>query len=187
MLISANDLHRQKETRRGCRCLRPIDSRPNTPGPTSWELLFRLEARFSHPLEIQAHANCARLEICYFTSGKVVGPRLSGRLLPGGGDWAVYRSPDSFDIDARAVLHLEDGSLIYLRYAGIWRAQPGVLKKVFAPGGFQYFLPAEHYVRVVARFQTASCRYSWLNESLALGIGSLSSEESIGYNFYDIK
>jgi Protein of unknown function (DUF3237) len=149
------------------------------------EFLFQLNARFGDAIEIRS-PGAPGLDICYFISGNVAGPRLSGDLLCGGGDWAVYRTPDRLDIDARGVLRLAAGELVYLQYSGIWRAPTGVLSKLFAPGGFQYFVPAEHYIRVLARFRTASDRHSWLNGVLALGIGNLTSAGSIGYNFYEI-
>ena len=149
------------------------------------EFLFQLSARFGDAIEIRP-PGAPGLDICYFTSGNVAGPRLSGDLLCGGGDWAVYRTSDCFDIDARGVLRLAAGELVYLQYSGIWRARAGVLPKLFAPEGFQYFVPEEHYIRVCARFRTASERHSWLNETLAVGIGKLTSANGIGYDFYEI-
>src|SRR5262245_24655017 len=56
------------------------------------------------------------------------GGRLSGTVLPGGGDKALRRADGTIEIDAYAVLRTDDGVNILLSYAGVWRAKPGAIE-----------------------------------------------------------
>lgn len=126
-----------------------------------------------------------KLSICYFEGGEFRGERLRGELLPGGGDWAVYRSDDHLDIEVRGVLKTHDGALIYLRYDGQWRAAAGTLPKVLATNGHEYYRPEDHYFRTFARFETPDERYAWLNGILALGVGTR-TPAGVSYEFYEV-
>ena len=127
----------------------------------------------------------AKLSICYFQGGAFEGDRLRGRLLPGGGDWAVYRHDDCLDIDVRGVLQTEDGAVIYLRYDGMWSTPKGVLQQVLQKDGHTRYTPEDNYLRVFARFETADARYAWLNTMLALGVGAR-TPDGVAYEFYQV-
>ena len=43
--------------------------------------------------------------------GKVSGPKLNGRILPGGADWQIIRSDGAADIKARYTIETEAGAL----------------------------------------------------------------------------
>jgi len=167
----------------GVRTMMEPDTDPTT--LPRFEPLMRFRAIVSDELVIPRPHAGAKLSVCYFTGGDFVGSRLRGRLLPGGGDWAEYDSDRLFRIDVRSVLETDDGALIYLRYWGLWSTRPGMLDKIFAPGGFAQYKPEDHYLRVSARFETHVERYAWLNELLAIGIGSLAADGVI-YDFYTV-
>src|SRR5881397_66993 len=50
--------------------------------------------------------------------GTVEGPRIKGKLLPGGGDWALVRSDGAVQLDVRATIQTDDGALVYGTYGG---------------------------------------------------------------------
>src|SRR3546814_9557174 len=58
----------------------------------------------------------------YITGGRFEGPRLSGAILPGGGNWSESGTgPDGAAVgtfDARSVWKTDDGALIYVTYSG---------------------------------------------------------------------
>lgn len=147
--------------------------------------LMTFEARVRPELAIPRAAKDSKLSICYFSGGRFKGPRLRGKVLPGGGDWAFCRHPDSIDIDVRAVLQTDDQALIYLTYSGMWRAASGLIPKAIARGGERSFRPEDHYLRVMGRFETAARRYRWLNDVLAVGIGSR-IRTGIRYEFFEL-
>jgi hypothetical protein len=147
---------------------------------------MHFSAKVNDEIAIPRQPPGAKLSICYFAGGEFHGERLRGELLPGGGDWAVYRSDDHLDIEVRGVLRTHDQALIYMRYDGYWHAASGILPRVLAHGGHAHYRPEEHYFRVFARFETADPRYSWLNGILALGVGTR-TPEGVSYQFYEVR
>ena len=55
--------------------------------------------------------------IGYIASGDFSGPRLNGRVLPGGGDWPALSidGQNSYQVNVRAVWQTEDNALINVR------------------------------------------------------------------------
>jgi uncharacterized protein DUF3237 len=51
--------------------------------------------------------------------GSVRGPRLSGRILPGGTDWQIIRSDGAADIKARYTIESDAGALIMVTSEGL--------------------------------------------------------------------
>lgn len=51
--------------------------------------------------------------------GSFAGPRLSGKILPGGADWQIVRTDDTAELEARYTLETDDGALIYVLNQGI--------------------------------------------------------------------
>jgi hypothetical protein len=159
---------------------------PEGEAPTLRPLMY-LTATVQSELAIHrcgADAN-ARLSVCYFTGGAFHGPRVSGTVLPGGGDWADCKSADHVEIDVRALLRTADEALIYLCYQGIWRTPPGVLARVIRRGGEREFRASENYFRTTARFETDDARYTWLNHVIAIGLG-VRTAGGVGHRFYEL-
>src|SRR5437899_10736642 len=57
--------------------------------------------------------------IAPITSGTFEGPRLRGRVLPGGGDWTLFRSDAVLELDLRITLETDDGALINMTSFGL--------------------------------------------------------------------
>lgn len=113
--------------------------------------------------------------IGYVTGGRFYGPRLSGTILPGGGNWSrggalpgAAASVGSFD--ARAVWRTDDGALIYLSYGGRTRI-PDAVRAEFADPAAPPVDPARYYLRIAPTFETASPAWAWLNGIVAVGVG----------------
>lgn len=147
--------------------------------------LMHFSADVADEIPIPRQPAGAKLSICYFQGGSFEGDRLKGALLPGGGDWAVYKHDDYLDIEVRGVLKTDDGAVIYMRYDGFWSAPKGVLQPVLQRDGHTRYRPEEHYLRVFARFETADARCDWLNRVLALGVGARTAT-GVSYEFYEI-
>jgi hypothetical protein len=101
-------------------------------------------------------------------SGTFIGERLSGQVLPGGSDWQSIRSNGSILLDCRLVLTTTDGELISMKYTGIRVNPPGVAARI---KGGEVVNPSEYYLRIAPVFETASEKYAWLNNVVAIGIG----------------
>src|SRR3989442_14743064 len=53
------------------------------------------------------------------SGGRFEGPRLRGRVVPGGGDWTLLRTDGVLELDLRLTLQTEDGALIHTTLFGI--------------------------------------------------------------------
>jgi hypothetical protein len=89
--------------------------------------------------------------------GDFEGPRLRGRILPGGGDWLLLRSDGVLELDLRITLETDDHALIYMTFQGLRHGSPDD--------------PARYYFRTVPRFETSAEAYTFLNRIVAVGVG----------------
>jgi hypothetical protein len=51
--------------------------------------------------------------------GVVSGPRIQGRVLPGGADFQILRKDGVIELDARYIVESEDGSRIFVQNSGL--------------------------------------------------------------------
>ena len=102
------------------------------------------------------------------TGGTFEGERLRGKILSGGSDWQNVRRDGSWLLDVRIVLETDDQHLIGMTYKGIRHGPQPVLDRI-ARG--ESVSPADYYLRVAPFFETASEKYGWLNNVVAVGTG----------------
>ena len=102
------------------------------------------------------------------TGGDFEGPRLRGKILPGGGDWLLLRSDGVLELDLRITLETDDHALIYMTFQGMRHGPPEVIA---AFGRGEVVDPALYYFRTVPRFETSADAYSFLNRIVAVGVG----------------
>src|SRR5436305_1526541 len=62
------------------------------------------------------------------TSGHFEGPRLRGRVVPGGGDWTLLRGDGVLELDLRLTLETDDGALIHMTSFGLRHGPPEVIE-----------------------------------------------------------
>jgi Protein of unknown function (DUF3237) len=102
------------------------------------------------------------------TGGEFEGPRLRGKVLPGGGDWTLLRPDGVLELDLRITLQTDDGALIYMTFTGLRHGPADVIAAI---GRGEAVDPAKYYFRTASRFETASEKYSFINRILAIGVG----------------
>src|SRR5689334_20262619 len=100
--------------------------------------------------------------------GTVSGPRLAGRILPGGADWQIIRSDGAADIKARYAIETETGALIMVTSEGLRHGPPDVMGRLTRGDNVD---PRHYYFRTVMRFETAAPSVDWLNRILAIAKG----------------
>ena len=101
--------------------------------------------------------------------GSVEGPRLKGRILPGGADWQIVRADGVVDLRARYTVETESGGLILVNSEGYRHGPPEVMAALARDETVD---PARYYFRAVMKFETADPAAAWLNRILALASGS---------------
>jgi hypothetical protein len=110
------------------------------------------------------------------TGGDFEGPRLRGRVLPGGGDWLLLRSDDVLELDLRITLETDDHALIGMTFQGL---RHGPAEVIAALGRGEVVDPATYYFRTLPRFETAAEKYAFLNRIVAVGVGEARPDGAI--------
>jgi len=102
------------------------------------------------------------------SGGDFEGPRLRGRIVPGGGDWLLLRSDGVLELDLRITLETDDHALIYMTFQGVRHGPPDAIE---ALGRGEVVDPARYYFRTLPRFETSTERYAFLNRIITVGSG----------------
>jgi len=100
--------------------------------------------------------------------GSVSGPRLSGEVLTGGGDWAVERFGTA-QLEARYLIRADDGAVIDILNRGYFRATPELLARMEAGEDVPEEDP-DLYFRTAPVFQTDAPAHRWLTENQFIGM-----------------
>ncbi len=137
------------------------------PTPTL-ERIADCTVEVSAPMDI-GQTPAGRRRLIPITAGRMNGPVLFGKVLPGGADFQLLTSPTQSFIQARYILETTEGELIYLENTGMRIAAPEVIAQINAG---QVVDPALVYFRTTPRFETASPRLAWLMESVFIGTGA---------------
>ena len=124
-----------------------------------------------------------RRRIIGITGGSFEGPRLSGRILPGGADWQLIRADGVAYLDARYTLETADGALIYVNNKG-YRHGPREVIERLAKG--EDVDPALYYMRATPWFETSAPKYAWLNRAICVATGRR-RPAGVELDFYEVK
>lgn len=134
-------------------------SEPHVP---TLALAFRIEAEIATPRRAGPGPFGERLHIP-ITDGRVHGPRLSGRILPGGSDWPIIGPDGHTRVEAHYTIEAEDGTLIYVRNRGIRVSSAEALDRVRRGETVD---PSEFYMRGAPTFDVPDGPHAWLRERL---------------------
>ena len=145
------------------------------PAP-SLEHLADLIVHVAAPIEAGAVTGLnsrGRRRIIPITGGTLCGPRLQGRVLPGGADFQLVVSETAADLDARNIIALEGpehgGEHVYVQNRALRRGSPADIAKLVRG---EVVDPAAIYFRCVPTFEVSSPKLAWLTESLFVGTGA---------------
>ncbi|MEQ9643358.1 MAG: DUF3237 domain-containing protein [Alphaproteobacteria bacterium] len=130
--------------------------------PPQLEFAFEAAVELTPPQDL-GMTPVGHRRIINIAGGQVTGPRLTGRILPGGADWQVIRPDGTADLHARYTIEAADGALIYVQNIGYRYAEPPVLKRLTAGE----MVPAdEYYFMATPRFETSAPAHEWLNRTI---------------------
>jgi hypothetical protein len=100
--------------------------------------------------------------------GRWEGERISGDIVPPGGDWALPSADGTIMLlEVRQVVRTDDDALIYVTYHG--RADRGRGTYTVAP-----------------TFETDDERYAWLNSVQAIGQGRSDGDDLV-YDMFEVR
>lgn len=134
-----------------------------------YELLYEVTVTLGDPIRI-GDTPLGNRTIYPIAGGTFEGPKIKGKLLANGGDWVLRIDSVTTKLDIRAVAETEDGETIYI-YSG----------------GFVHYNPDGTYsFNLNPVYETASEKYSWLNYTIAVGVGKM-IEGGVAEKVYAIK
>ena len=130
------------------------------------EFVFEVTADVEAPLVIGQTSRGLR-RVIPIKGGTVVGPRLSGTILPGGADWQYVRPDGVLSLEARYTIRAAEGALVSVINRGLRHGPPEIIERITrgesVPEGSYYF-------RTVAEFEAPVGPLEWLNKGLFLGL-----------------
>jgi hypothetical protein len=100
------------------------------------------------------------------TGGEVSGPKMQGKVLPGGADFQVIRPDGVIELTARYVLQTDSGALIYVENTGYRHGPPEAIERLQRGEPVD---PQLIYFRCTPRFETAAPEYQWLTKHVFVG------------------
>src|SRR5205809_5860263 len=122
-------------------------------------LLMTLNVVVEHPEKIGGVALGTRATVP-ISGGRFEGPRLRGRVVPGGGDWTLLRTDGVLELDLRLTLETDDGALIHMTSFGLRHGPADVIAELGSAEGRG---ASAYYFRTTPRFETAHPTYSFVN------------------------
>lgn len=161
-----------------------MDTRVRSIQPITTELLFDIVIDLQPKLNFGAGPY--GLRIFYGSAGGTfAGPSVRGEVLPGGGDWTLFRPDGAMSLDVRLGLRTDDGDLIHMTYGGRWIV-PDKLRPAIADASSLHSIdPSEYYFRTTPLFETGSHRYAWINDAVCIGSGYL-VEGGVAYRVFRV-
>src|SRR5262245_51847563 len=119
--------------------------------------LMTLQVAISTPQKVGAAPHGTRT-IVPIGGGSFDGPRLRGRILPGGADWLLLRNDGVLELDLRVTLETDDGALVHMASFGL-RHGPAEVIAALTRG--ERVDPATYYFRTTPRFETGHAKYAF--------------------------
>src|SRR5579872_1238932 len=136
------------------------------------EFLFSIELEV--PVLALGETPYGTRRIARFAGGSFDGPRLRGKVLPGGGGWMLLRRDSLLDIEVRIVLETDDQQMIYMHWKGLRHGLEDVIERLNRGENVD---PASYYFRTTPYFETGSEKYGWMNRMCSIATGSRKAGE----------
>jgi hypothetical protein len=146
------------------------------------EPIFRIHCEVANILDL-GQAPFGHRRVVNLLGGTVSGPKLSGRIVPGGADWQIMAADGALDIHARYTIESDTGALIQVDSRGLRNGPPDVMARL---GRGEDVDPSLYYFRTVMRFETGHPRAAWLNRILALAKGAR-EKNAVKLDVYEVR
>ena len=133
----------------------------------SAEPIFRAHVEVADP-RLFGQTPYGERRVVDILGGRVEGPRIKGRILPGA-DWQIVCPNGIADLSARYGVETDAGARILVRSDGLRHGPPDVIAAL-ARG--EPVDPDSYYFRTVMRFEAADASVDWLNRIIAIARGA---------------
>lgn len=158
----------------------PLSAEPSAPAPTL-EYVFSVRATLAPPVE-QGEIDGKRRRFIQVTGGEVTGPRLTGTVLGGGGDWQAIAPGGLTEVWARYQIRAADGTVIGVTNAGVRTATPEVIEQLARGENVD---PSLYYFRTTTTFDVGSGPHEWLRRHAFVARG-IRRPDHVVIDFYQV-
>ncbi len=150
--------------------------------PPLLEHVCDLAVTIAAPVEVgQTPAGLRRM--IPITGGTVQGPRLNGKVLPGGADFQVILNGGTqAHLDARYVIELEDGTRVFVQNTALRVASLENSQRIMRGAPVN---PSDIYFRCQPKLEAADEKWAWLAESQFIGNGRR-APDGVFLSFYRV-
>jgi len=114
--------------------------------------------------------------------GRVSGPKLKGKILPGGADWQYIRDDNVTYVDARYTIEADDGALIYVSNQGYRHGPKDVIEKIKRGEPVK---DNSYYFRCTPWFETSAHQHDWLNRTIFIASG-FRDPDAVRLSFFEV-
>ena len=114
--------------------------------------------------------------------GTVSGPKLKGKILPGGADWQYIRDDNVTYVDARYTIEADDGALIYVSNQGYRHGPKDVIEKIKRGEPVK---DNSYYFRCTPWFETSAHQHDWLNRTIFIASG-FRDPDAVRLSFFEV-
>jgi hypothetical protein len=149
-----------------------------TPGLS---FIGELSAKVALPVDVGKIPQGMR-RIVPILGGEMTGPRLTGKVMPGGTDYQVWRRDGITEIHARYVIETATGARVYVEASGLRRAPPEVMERLFRG---ELVDQSSIYFRTVPKFETSAPELAWLMRSIFLCAGARYPDRAV-LRFFEV-
>ena len=115
--------------------------------------------------------------------GLVSGPRLNGKILPGGADWMTVSHDGVAQMDARYSFETDDGAIIEMIDQGFRHGPEDVMRRMVAG---EPVSPGDYYMRSSIRLETGHPDYAFINRMVFVGTGAKTAT-GVQVNIYSVQ
>ena len=137
---------------------------------------FEAHVTVASPLVIGPSSHGLR-RVVPITGGEFKGPRLSGRVLPGGADWQFVRPDGVLAVEAKYTLQTSDGVLVMVTNRGMRHGPPEVIERLTRGETVD---PSQYYFRTSAEFEAPrDSQHAWLNRAIFIGVAERTASAAI--------
>jgi hypothetical protein len=158
-----------------------LEAEPSAAAPTL-QYAFSVKANLLPPLE-QGEVDGKRMRFIGITGGTVDGPKLSGEVLSGGGDWQKIGTNGLTEVHARYFLRATDGTVIGVTNSGVRVASPEVIERI-AKG--EDVDPSLYYFRTTPTFEVTAGAHEWLRRKTFVARG-IRKPTHVVIDFYTVE
>ncbi len=143
-----------------------VVAKPAAPAPTL-SYAFSMRATLAPPVE-QGEIDGKRKRFIAVTGGEIYGPRLTGTVLNGGGDWQTIGPNGLTEVMTRYSIRAADGTVIGVTNVGVRTASVDVIEKLAAGKDVD---PGLYYFRTSPVFDVRNGPHEWMRRTLFVARG----------------